>query len=109
MLFNWASREYNQSVDKFAYLPRATPPEKVVTLLPSLSSVESWFRPSDWSFARKDEPPDAPLLYVHMSLCTDATVIAIIRPHVVGDQFGMANIMAGPNQGRGTSVHGRSQ
>lgn len=28
-----------------------------------------------------------------MSLCTDATVIAISCPHVVGDQFGMANIM----------------
>lgn len=93
VLFNWSSQEYDHAIDKIPSFPRATPPEKGVTLLPHLSSVESWFRPSDWPFHRKDEPPDAPLLYVHMSLFTDATVIAMSFPHAFADQFGMANIM----------------
>jgi hypothetical protein len=85
LLFNWSSQEYDYLIDTITSLPKVTPPEKGVTLLPPLSLVESWFRLSDWPFHRKDKPPDAPLLYVHMSLFTDATVIAISCPHVVAD------------------------
>jgi hypothetical protein len=33
------------------------------------------------------------LLYIHLSLFTDTTVIAISYPHTLSDQFGISNIM----------------
>jgi hypothetical protein len=91
-LFRWSSKEYNHSIDKTG-LPKSTPPEQGVVLLPPLEVFDKWFRPSDWPFEQKDEP-NAPLLHVHMSTFTDdTTVIAISCPHMVGDQYGMANIM----------------
>lgn len=91
-LFHWSSEEYNHSIDKLDSLPKATPPDKGISLLPPLSSIENWFRPANWPYELTDAP-GAPLLYVHMSLFTDATVIATSLPHVVADQFGLANIM----------------
>ncbi|TAQ86634.1 hypothetical protein B7494_g5046 [Chlorociboria aeruginascens] len=92
-LFNWSSQEYDHSIDKVPSFPKATPCEEGVTLLPPLDSVESWFKPSTWPFERKDDPPNSPLLYVHISLFADTTVIGINVPHMLVDQFGMGNIL----------------
>jgi hypothetical protein len=62
--------------------------------LDSIKDVDNVVRPPTWPFERKDEPASgAPLLYVHLSLYTDATVIALGLPHVLADQMGVANIM----------------
>jgi hypothetical protein len=93
VLFTWSSKEYDHSIEKTGLL-KTTPPELGVVLLPSLQVFDKWFRPSDWPYQRNDEQPNAPLLYVHMSKFTnDTTVIAISSPHILGDQYGMANIM----------------
>lgn len=93
MLFHWSSRNYEHKIDNISSLPKATPPGDGIALLPPLSSIESWFKPSDWPLNQTDDPPDAPLLYIHISTFTDATVIAISIPHVVSDQFGLVNII----------------
>jgi hypothetical protein len=93
VLFKWSSEEYDHSIDKVVPLLKTPPPEKGVALLPPVDSIDSLLRPADWPFEQKDEPPNAPLLYIHLSLFTDATAIAISCPHAVADQFGMANIV----------------
>jgi len=93
VLFIWSSKEYDHSIDTLPSFPKATPAEKGATLLPSLSSIEKYLRPEDWPLERKDEPPNAPLLYIHLSSFTDSTVIGVSLPHVASDQFGLANIM----------------
>ena len=92
ILFHWTSKQHDRSIDNIG-LPRATPPEKGATLLPSLEAVEDWLSPSGWPLERTLDPPDAPLLYVHFSLFDDGSCITINSPHVVGDQFGLSNIM----------------
>lgn len=93
ILFNWSSQEYDHSIDKVPSFPKATPPENGLALLPHLQSVESWLRPADWPLNRITEPPNVPLLYVHISLFADATSVGVSCPHVVVDQFGLANII----------------
>lgn len=92
-LFSWTSQEYDHSIDKISSLPKATPPENGLALLPHLGAVESWFRPTDWPLTRKSEHPDAPLLYIHIALFSDATVIGMSCPHSVSDQFGVSKII----------------
>jgi hypothetical protein len=92
-LFSWSSQSYGRSIENAASLPRATAPAKGATLHPPLSSMEGWLAPSTWPVNRKDEAPDAPLLYIHLSKFNDATIVGINCPHVVGDQFGLANIV----------------
>ncbi|EEA22102.1 hypothetical protein TMatcc_008472 [Talaromyces marneffei ATCC 18224] len=96
-LFEWSATEYDHVIDKSTSLKFFNDPpaaEQGVTLLPSIKDVDSVVRPSTWPFEIKDEPAGgAPLLYVHLSLYTDATVIALGLPHVLADQMGVANIM----------------
>lgn len=92
-LFDWSTQEYEHSIDKILSLPKATPPEEGVSLLPPLSGFESQIVPTHWPHSRSREKPDAPLLYIHLSLFTDATIVGTSCPHVVGDQLGLANIL----------------
>ena len=93
-LFKWSSQKYDHSIDKVASRIRSPPQDKGPQILPSMQEVDSWFRPADWPYHRADEPPDAPLLYVHLSLFVDATVVCVSIPHVVVDQMGMSNIIS---------------
>lgn len=96
-LFEWSATEYDHVIDKSDHLGFFNDPpaaEKGVTLLDSIKDIDKFVRPSTWPFERKDEPASGvPLLYVHLSLYTDATVIALGLPHVLADQMGVANIM----------------
>ncbi|PCH01079.1 Hypothetical protein PENO1_044620 [Penicillium occitanis (nom. inval.)] len=96
-LFEWSATEYDHVIDKSDHLRFFNDPpaaEKGVTLLDSIKDVDKFVRPPTWPFERKDEPAGgAPMLYVHLSLYTDATVIALGLPHVLADQMGVANIM----------------
>ncbi|KAK2616930.1 hypothetical protein QQS21_000018 [Conoideocrella luteorostrata] len=93
LLFNWSVQEYDHSVDKVASAIRSPAQDSGPQFLPSMTTVDSWFRPSDWPYHRTDEPPNAPFLYIHLSLFTDASVVCLSIPHVVADQFGLASIM----------------
>ncbi|GAO17325.1 hypothetical protein UVI_02044830 [Ustilaginoidea virens] len=93
VLFNWSSATYGHSIDKVPAVVCSPPQDRGVLLLPPVEEVDSRFRPAEWPLHRRDEPPDAPLLYVHLSLFEDATIICISAPHALGDQMGLGNMM----------------
>lgn len=96
ILFEWSSTDFGHSIDKcpeLSFFNLPPPAEDGITLLPAIENVDKVVRPSTWPYERKDEPPNAPLLYVHLSLFTDATVIALSFPHALCDQYGVGNIM----------------
>ncbi|RSL73023.1 hypothetical protein CEP53_000856 [Fusarium sp. AF-6] len=70
-----------------------TPKWRNVSFLPSMDVIDKLFRPADWPFERKDEPANTPLLYIHLAIFNDASVITMSCPHVLADQFGVANIV----------------
>ncbi|KAI1855917.1 hypothetical protein JX265_012000 [Neoarthrinium moseri] len=92
-LYRWSSRNDHRSLSEATPSLQALATEKTISILPSISSVDELFRPADWPLERKDEPPNAPLLFVHLTFFADATVVAISCPHVLADQFGLANIV----------------
>ncbi|KAJ3533676.1 hypothetical protein NM208_g7879 [Fusarium decemcellulare] len=92
-LFGWSSNTKPQSIQDIQDLSGFFSPGQNITFMPSMDVIDKLFRPSDWPFDRKSEPPNAPLLYVHLTIFTDATVVALSCPHVVADQFGVSNIV----------------
>ncbi|KAM6510195.1 hypothetical protein FALCPG4_017821 [Fusarium falciforme] len=93
VLFNWSSTTNAESIQRVEELSPFLSPSQNVSFLPSMDVIDKLFRPADWPFERKDEPPNAPLLYVHLTIFSDASVVAMSCPHVLADQFGVANIV----------------
>lgn len=93
VLFNWSSTTNAESIWKVEDISSFLSPSQNVSFLPSMDVIDKLFRPADWPFERKDEPPNAPLLYVHLTIFSDASIVAIGCPHVLADQFGVANIV----------------
>ncbi|UPK95372.1 hypothetical protein LCI18_006307 [Fusarium solani-melongenae] len=93
VLFNWSSTTNAESIQKVEELSSFLAPSQNVSFLPSMDVIDRLFRPANWPFERKDEPSDAPLLYVHLTIFNDASVVAMSCPHVLADQFGVANIV----------------
>ncbi|PSR84136.1 hypothetical protein BD289DRAFT_409962 [Coniella lustricola] len=92
-LFEWSIRNDEQPIVDAIPLIGASTQGGGISLLPSMDTVDAACRPSSWPYERKDEPPSAPLLYVHLTLFSDSTVIAISCPHMMADQQGLANII----------------
>lgn len=92
-LFSWSSSKPGHSIDKVAAAIRSPAQDEGPLLLPSMATVDSWFRPSEWPYHQQDALPEDPFLFVHLSLFTDATVITISIPHLVADQMGLRNII----------------
>ncbi|EED16187.1 conserved hypothetical protein [Talaromyces stipitatus ATCC 10500] len=94
-LFEWSCTQFESGIDKSAPLAFFHDPpaaEKGATLLHSVQEVDELVRPATWPDEIKDDPV-APLLFVHLSLFTDASVVALSVPHTVADQMGVGNIM----------------
>ncbi|CAK7211029.1 hypothetical protein SCUCBS95973_000991 [Sporothrix curviconia] len=98
-LFEWSTETKSGSIDAAApQLMRKPVPEDCVSdsgvaFLPAIPTYDAEFRPSSWPFDFDDSPADAPILYFHLTLYDDATVVAISLPHVVGDQLGTASLV----------------
>lgn len=93
-LFGWSSRTEGRCISEVApFLQASAPPANEVSFFPSIHSVEHLFKPSDWPIAMKDDPPNSPLLFVHLTFFADATVVTINCPHVTTDQYGLSNII----------------
>ncbi|KAF4979217.1 hypothetical protein FZEAL_4526 [Fusarium zealandicum] len=91
-LFNWSSSEDEKPFKELTSLLDVSA-EEGVSLLPPFNKIDGLFTPSNWPTSREDEAPDAPLLYVHLALSSDATVVVTSLPHAVADQYGLSNIM----------------
>ncbi|KAI9374547.1 hypothetical protein BJX61DRAFT_285202 [Aspergillus egyptiacus] len=95
-LFRWSSTHLEKSIDtcpELSFYNNPPPAENGISFLPSMWSIDKVVRPASWPMERKEEPPNDPLLYVHLTVFTDATVIATSIPHALADQFGVGNIM----------------
>ncbi|KAH8900504.1 hypothetical protein GQ53DRAFT_835516 [Thozetella sp. PMI_491] len=92
-LFEWSSGKQARTIGEAFPWVQNPAPEKGVSILPSIRTLEEVCRPSSWPWHKKDECPDAPLLYVHLTYFDNATVIATSLPHVAADQGGLANIV----------------
>lgn len=88
-LFNWSSSRTPQAVR----VPSPTPPGLGVTIHEPAGTLILPFVPDDWPLERKHELADAPLLWVHLSYFSDATVVGINLPHAVSDQLGFSSII----------------
>ncbi|KAK4099721.1 hypothetical protein N658DRAFT_508539 [Parathielavia hyrcaniae] len=93
-LFRWSVEDSDSPFDEAAadLQLKTAKPEGGVAVLPSVEVVDTLFRPQHWPLTL-DAEPDAPLLFVHLSLFADATVITISYPHILADQLGLANIL----------------
>lgn len=92
-LFSWSSRAVDERLEDGKLLAGHDDPKGVVTFGPSILEVEEAWRPKDWPVERKFEKPDCPIMLVHLTKYTDATVIAASIPHCVVDQMGFGLII----------------
>ncbi|PNY27768.1 Alpha-1,2-mannosidase family protein [Tolypocladium capitatum] len=95
-LFQWSTKAVASTLEATRLLPRSTPtqPARAACFAPcSVPELEAQWIPSDWPLERRLERPDTPLLLVHITSYTDATVLALSLPHAVADQMGYASVI----------------
>ncbi|KAF5530828.1 succinate-semialdehyde dehydrogenase [Fusarium mexicanum] len=91
--FKWSSVSAGYSYGETYELSKILHPGDCVAFLPNMETIDARLRPKDWPYERKDEPPDSPLLYVHLTKFSDGAALAMSVPHVFADQGGLANIV----------------
>ncbi|ERS95274.1 uncharacterized protein SPSK_06167 [Sporothrix schenckii 1099-18] len=64
-----------------------------MVFLPPVMVYDAAFRPANWPFHVADDPTDSPILYIHMTLYDDASVLAMSVPHMVTDQMGLTTLV----------------
>ncbi|KAI1045059.1 hypothetical protein LB505_009368 [Fusarium chuoi] len=92
-LFKWSSVSAGYSYGETHELSKILHPGDGVAFLPDMETIDARLRPKDWPYERKDEPPNSPLLYVHLTKFSDGAALAMSVPHVFADQGGLANII----------------
>jgi len=94
-LFRWTSEDSDASIEKAVPgLWPASSKGRDARILPfNMDAIDARFRPAEWPYNFKDAV-DVPSMLVNLSQFSDATVLAISLPHVVGDQMGLANIIS---------------
>jgi hypothetical protein len=95
-LFKWSSEERSHSIDEENTIVLKAPPAdtKGISFLPGAGCIDAVFRPSSWPDNLSDgNPGKDPMLYLHLISFSDATALTISYPHILGDQFGLANIV----------------
>ncbi|KAF9769311.1 hypothetical protein IL306_013275 [Fusarium sp. DS 682] len=92
-LFKWSSVSAGYSYGETHELAMIMHPRDGISFLPAIEKIDASVRPQNWPFERKDEQPDSPLLYVHLTNFSDGAVLAMSVPHVLADQGGLANIV----------------
>ncbi|QGI69575.1 hypothetical protein CEK26_013531 [Fusarium fujikuroi] len=92
-LFKWSSVSAGYSYGETYELSKILHPSDGVAFLPDMETIDARLRPKDWPDERKDEPPNSPLLYVHLTKFSDGAALAVSVPHVFADQGGLANII----------------
>ncbi|KAK0627357.1 hypothetical protein B0T14DRAFT_600591 [Immersiella caudata] len=92
-LFKWSSEDVDSSINKAIPELNATP-SKTAVLPIDVRKLSAKFEPRDgaWPFHLGDAQSD-PLLLVHLTLFTDATVMMLSIPHIVCDALGLGSIL----------------
>ena len=92
-LFNWSAAKVQSKLEENIGVLGASMNKEAATLGPSVPEIEAKLIPSEWPLERKQEKPDAPLLFVHLIHYLDATVVAMNLPHAVADMMGFASVV----------------
>lgn len=92
-LFKWSSVSAGYSYGETHELSKILHPGDGVAFLPNMETIDARLRPKEWPYERKDEPPNSPLLYIHLTNFSDGAALAMSVPHVFADQGGLANII----------------
>ena len=95
-LFQWSRITLESTIGSTHLLPaKETRPDGAAFFAPaSVPEMEAEWIPSDWPLERKFEKDSTPLLLVHITSYTDATIVALSLPHAVSDQMGYASIVS---------------
>ncbi|KAH6603244.1 hypothetical protein Trco_008019 [Trichoderma cornu-damae] len=91
-VFRWSVSSAASTLGEANLVP-AQDPERGVAILPDVTVLESTWIPADWPVVRSQDKPDTPILLVHLTCYTDATVVAINLPHCVSDQMGYGSVI----------------
>lgn len=95
-LFRWSAESLSSSLDTARLLPAKMPAdggERVFMGPASVREMEAQWIPTDWPVERNHEKPGTPLLLVHITSYTDATIVALNLPHAVADQMGYGSLI----------------
>lgn len=90
--FGWSVSNVASTLEETNLVPDQNP-QRGVTILPDITVLEPCWIPADWPVCRDQDKPDTPLLLVHLTYYTNATVVAINLPHCVSDQIGYGSVI----------------
>ncbi|KAJ5565339.1 BCL5p [Penicillium frequentans] len=93
-LFQWSNQVIGSSLAAAQVLPETPQADSDIFHGPcSTPELEQKLTPSTWPRKSHFENPDLPLLLVHRTKYTDATVVSMNLPHAVSDQMGLASLI----------------
>ncbi|KAJ6084528.1 BCL5p [Penicillium sp. IBT 16267x] len=93
-LFQWSNQIVGSSLAVAKVLPETPRADSDIIYGPcTIPELEKKWIPSTWPTESKFEDPDLPLLLVHITKYTDATVVSMNLPHAVSDQMGFASLI----------------
>ncbi|KAF4960686.1 hypothetical protein FGADI_765 [Fusarium gaditjirri] len=81
-LFKWSSVSAGYSYGETYELSKILHPGNGIAFLPDMETIDARLRPQDWPYERKDETPNTPLLYIHLTRFSDGAALAMSVPHV---------------------------
>lgn len=91
-IFRWSVSNVASTLGEANLVPDPNV-QKGITILPDVTVLEPCWIPADWPVKRSLEKPDTPLLLVHLTYYTDATVVSVNLPHCVSDQLGYGSVL----------------
>ncbi|KAJ5532036.1 BCL5p [Penicillium frequentans] len=101
-LFQWSNQVIGSSLAAAQVLPETSQADSDIFHGPcSIPELEQKLTPSTWPRKSHFENPDLPLLLVHRTKYTDATVVSMNLPHAVSDQMGLASLITAWTQLKG--------
>ncbi|KAK5995957.1 Acetyltransferase BOT5-like protein [Cladobotryum mycophilum] len=92
-LFSWSSSSVSSTIEEARLVPDQDTARDKIIFSANLNALESHWVPSDWPLQRNLEKPDTPLLLVHLTRYTNATVVGTNLPHCVSDQMGYGSVI----------------
>ncbi|KAL6854500.1 hypothetical protein J3F83DRAFT_484826 [Trichoderma novae-zelandiae] len=91
-LFGWSTTTVSTTLEQTNLVPEHNP-QRGITILPDVTALEPRWIPAHWPILRCQDTPDTPLLLVHLTCYTNATVVATNLPHCVSDQMGYGSVL----------------
>ncbi|KAL9471789.1 hypothetical protein ACSS6W_009730 [Trichoderma asperelloides] len=92
-ILGWSVSNVGTTIGESKLVPEQSS-QKGITILPDVTTLESCWIPADWPILRNQDKPETPLLLVHLTYYTDATIVAVSLPHCVSDQLGLGSVIS---------------